>query len=122
MSIQSLPLLTVHRNPFQKAHATPSSVIPLCEPICSPSFPFDLSSFPLNDILSIQVPQNPNYQDSNFEPQTQPISENLKVYLRIRPLDIQKNGANPKHARNVSENMAENFENENQLKAEVENE
>ncbi|KAL2522319.1 kinesin-like protein KIN-6 [Forsythia ovata] len=94
---------TVRRNPFRKARATPSSAIPLREPLCSPSFPSDLPSFPLNDILSIQVPQNPNNQDANFEPQTRTISENLKVYLRIRPLDIQKNGANPKHARNVSE-------------------
>ncbi|KAL2499316.1 ATP binding microtubule motor family protein [Abeliophyllum distichum] len=95
--------VTVRRNPFRKARATPSSAIPLREPLCSPSFPSDLPSFPLNDILSIQVPQKPNNQDSNFEPQTRPISENLKVYLRIRPLDIQKNGANPKHARNASE-------------------
>lgn len=95
--------VTVRRNPYRKARPTPSSAIPLREPLVSPSIPSDLPPFPLQDILSVEVPQNPNNPDANFQPQTRAISENLKVYLRIRPLDIRKNGAIPKHAKNVSE-------------------
>ncbi|KAI3464817.1 hypothetical protein Pfo_021480 [Paulownia fortunei] len=83
------PTVTIRRNPHRKARATP-----LREPLFSPSLS--------RDIFSTELPQNPNNTgNNNTEPSTRILSENLKVYLRIRPLTVQKNSKNiaePKNA------------------------
>ncbi|KAA8537506.1 hypothetical protein F0562_027114 [Nyssa sinensis] len=80
--------VTVRRNPPRKARATPSTIVPLPMPLSS-SIPQDIPSFPIQDILSIEVPQNPNssLSTSLSAPSEDPIAENLKVFLRIRPLN-----------------------------------
>ncbi|KAL6982668.1 hypothetical protein U1Q18_045378 [Sarracenia purpurea var. burkii] len=84
--------MTIRRNPHRKARATPSTQIPLPVPLSSIS-PSSISqaipSFPIQDILSIEIPQNPKQDLSTSESSSateQPLSENLKVFLRIRPL------------------------------------
>ncbi|WVZ18199.1 hypothetical protein V8G54_005521 [Vigna mungo] len=63
-------IITVRRNPPRRARATPqmtpkSFVLP------------EISVFPNNDVLPPETPQKPS---------TSPENENLKVFLRIRPL------------------------------------
>ncbi|XP_059636412.1 kinesin-like protein KIN-6 [Cornus florida] len=103
--------VTVRRNPPRKARATPSTCVPLPIPLSSPSIPQDIPSFPIQDILSIQVPQNPNIlsiqvpQNPNSDLSTAsqsslseaPLSENFKVFLRIRPLT--SNLSSEKHSK-----------------------
>ncbi|KAK6115193.1 hypothetical protein DH2020_007462 [Rehmannia glutinosa] len=73
--------VTIRRNPPRKARATPSSAIPLRQPLSSPSLS--------RDIFSTELPQNPNITDN-----LKVLAENLKVYLRIRPLAVQKSSKN----------------------------
>ncbi|KAJ8527081.1 hypothetical protein K7X08_029558 [Anisodus acutangulus] len=68
--------VTVRRNPHRKARPTPSSAAP-----ASSSPPRNISSFPIEDILSMEVPE---------KQLTEPSSESLKVFMRIRALISQK--------------------------------
>ncbi|KAK7352235.1 hypothetical protein VNO80_17654 [Phaseolus coccineus] len=62
--------ITVRRNPPRRARATPK--------MTPKSFDLpEISSFPIDDVLPEQAQQNPS---------TSPENENLKVFLRIRPL------------------------------------
>ncbi|KAG5590813.1 hypothetical protein H5410_041327 [Solanum commersonii] len=72
---------TVRRNPHRKARATPSSTarVSLLQPSSSP--PQNISSFPIEDILAMEVPE---------KKLTEASSENLKVFMRIRTLNIQR--------------------------------
>ncbi|KAL5845317.1 hypothetical protein ACOSQ4_011275 [Xanthoceras sorbifolium] len=73
--------VTVRRNPHRKARPTPFTAVPQIPTSPSKNLP-EISSFPIDDILSIQIPQKP--QPSL--PRTSSSSENLNVFLRIRPL------------------------------------
>ncbi|KAG6390632.1 hypothetical protein SASPL_148370 [Salvia splendens] len=77
--------VTVRRNPPRRARPTPSSVIPLREPLSSPSL--------LRDIFATDAANhNPN-NAQHIKPDDSPtttLPENLKVFLRIRPPVIQK--------------------------------
>ncbi|KAK7859218.1 kinesin-like protein kin-6 [Quercus suber] len=85
--------VTVRRNPHRKARATPATTatqIPNVPPYSSTATR-DIPSFPIHDILAIEVPQNPKpLEDPSPSPPKGPISEDLKVYLRIRPLLLPK--------------------------------
>jgi len=62
--------ITVRRNPLRRARATPKMM--------PKSFDLpEISAFPNDDVLPAQTLQNPS---------TSPENENLKVFLRIRPL------------------------------------
>ncbi|KAG8377938.1 hypothetical protein BUALT_Bualt08G0085900 [Buddleja alternifolia] len=88
------PTVTIRRNPPRKARATPSSAIPLREPLSSPSLS--------RDIFSTELPQNPNNTDNEkIDPSPKILSEHLKVYLRIRPLAVQKNTKNVADSKNA---------------------
>lgn len=77
--------VTVRRNPPRRARPTPSSHIPLPLPLSSTpsSISKNVPSFPIEDILSMEVPKNPS------KPEEQ-LAENLKVFLRIRPLSTNQ--------------------------------
>ncbi|XVF73918.1 hypothetical protein PTKIN_Ptkin13bG0019300 [Pterospermum kingtungense] len=84
--------VTVRRNPYRKARATPltnpSGLPSQSQPTPSSKLP-KVSSFPIQDILSEQIHENPQstVMDASSSPPSQDsFSENLKVYLRIRPL------------------------------------
>nr|QWT43321.1 kinesin-like protein KIN11A [Citrullus lanatus] len=81
--------VTVRRNPHRRARATPAAKTAESNP------PSAISSFPLQEILAMEVPQNPK-DNSSSSVQT-PLSENLKVYLRVRPLQLKnlKKSGNP---------------------------
>lgn len=86
--------VTVRRNPHRKARATPATTatqIPNVPPSSSTTTR-DIPSFPIHDILAIEIPQNPKLPEdpSPSSPPKGPISEDLKVYLRIRPLLLPK--------------------------------
>ncbi|KAL8524131.1 hypothetical protein ACS0TY_013918 [Phlomoides rotata] len=82
--------VTVRRNPPRKARATPSSAIPFRKP---PS-PTSLS----RNIFSTEIQQNPNnINDKLTDSSARDLSETLKVFLRIRPLTVQK------HIRSIAE-------------------
>ncbi|XP_058225488.1 kinesin-like protein KIN-6 isoform X2 [Rhododendron vialii] len=77
--------VTIRRNPHRRARPTPSSVAPIPMPLSPSSISHNIPSFPTDEILSIQLPPNPN----NLSPSdslSAPESENLRVFLRIRPL------------------------------------
>lgn len=78
--------VTVRRNPHRRARPTPSINAPQI-PVPPSSLPTarDIPSFPIQDILAMEIPQNPK-PDSPPSPPKAPISEDLKVYVRIRPL------------------------------------
>ncbi|KAL7117534.1 hypothetical protein ACP275_03G077100 [Erythranthe tilingii] len=90
------PTVTVRRNPPRRARATPASAIPLRQPLSSPSLSRDIFS------TELPLPQNPvNTDNKSTDPSTKTLSENLKVYLRIRPLTVEKickNRVEPKNA------------------------
>ncbi|CAN6909046.1 unnamed protein product [Brassica oleracea] len=70
--------VTVRRNPPRKARATPYTTAAKPPPS---SNTHDVPSFPIDEILSIQIPQ----------PEPKPsvsVSESLKIFLRIKPLRI----------------------------------
>ena len=69
--------VTVRRNPHRKARPTTSTK---CQQHVSVP-PLEVPSFPIDDILAMEVPQNPNPN-----PNSDSVSENLKVFLRIRPI------------------------------------
>lgn len=76
--------LTVRRNPPRKARATPYYTNPqIPVPSSSTKVP-KISSFPIDEILSLEVPIKAN-------PKSFSVSENLRVFLRIRPLQLSKN-------------------------------
>ncbi|GFS35984.1 ATP binding microtubule motor family protein [Actinidia rufa] len=89
--------VTIRRNPHRRARATPSTQIPL--PISlssvSPSSTLhQIPPFPIQDILSLEVPQNPNSDNLSIsESPSQSESENLKVFLRVRPLTLHHQNA-----------------------------
>ncbi|OMO75434.1 hypothetical protein COLO4_26127 [Corchorus olitorius] len=76
--------VSVRRNPHRKARPTPlTNPLPLSlRP--SPKLP-QISSFPIQDILSEEIPPKPNVSAASETPKDS-ISENLRVYLRVRPL------------------------------------
>lgn len=72
--------VTVRRNPPRKARATPYTTAAKPPPS---SNTHDVPSFPIDEILSIQIPQP--------EPEPKPsvsVSESLKIFLRIKPLRV----------------------------------
>ncbi|KAL6524837.1 hypothetical protein OROMI_030430 [Orobanche minor] len=77
------PTVTIRRNPPRKARPTPLSAAPLREPLSSPFLPRDLFAGEGSNNTDI----------SN--------AENLKVFLRIRPLTVQKNSKNPAEHKNA---------------------
>lgn len=81
MEAQSSPpcpqTATVRRNPYRKARATPSTNAPPPRPISNHAIS-EIPSFPIQDILAVQVPQTPSPSST----------ENLRVFLRIRPLNV----------------------------------
>ncbi|ESQ34793.1 hypothetical protein EUTSA_v10006798mg [Eutrema salsugineum] len=72
--------VTVRRNPPRKARATPytTAAKPPAASLASANT-HEVPSFPIDEILSIQIPQS--------EPKPS-ISESLKIFLRIKPLKI----------------------------------
>ncbi|TXG49892.1 hypothetical protein EZV62_025767 [Acer yangbiense] len=90
--------VTVRRNPHWKASPMPSTAFPQIPTSPSKNLQ-EISSFPSDEILSIQIPQNPQPDLS----QASSTSKNLNVFLRIRPLVLVKSGdQNPKpRAKNV---------------------
>lgn len=92
--------VTIRRNPHRRARPTPSSVAPIPMPLSPSSISHDIPSFPTDEILSIQLPPNPN----NLSPSdslSAPESENLRVFLRIRPLAPNGGGQiNKQHCKN----------------------
>ncbi|KAK6131301.1 hypothetical protein DH2020_034951 [Rehmannia glutinosa] len=67
--------VTIRRNPPRKARATPSSAIPLRQPLSSPSLS--------RDIFSTELPQNPNITDN-----LKVLAENLKVNEDLRSVTV----------------------------------
>ncbi|GER57011.1 kinesin motor family protein [Striga asiatica] len=89
------PTVTIRRNPPRKARPTPKSAIPLREPLSSPSLS--------RKIFSGEASENPKEADASIaDPASRTLAENLKVFLRIRPLAVQKTSKNaavePKNA------------------------
>ena len=91
---------TVRRNPPRKARPTTTTTAK-CHQIqvhSSSSTVPDVPSFPTEEILSMEVSENP-------KPKSDSTSENLRVFLRIRPLlpsTIATKDQNPKsRAKNV---------------------
>lgn len=83
--------VTVRRNPPRKARATPSTNAPqmLVVPSSSSTTTRAIPSFPIQDILSMEIPEkprNPHQSDPSSSSPKGPISDTIKVYLRIRPL------------------------------------
>ncbi|XP_071695265.1 kinesin-like protein KIN-6 [Rutidosis leptorrhynchoides] len=77
--------VTIRRNPPRRARPTPYSAAPLSRHP-SASKTASIRSFPIDDILSINVPDQPIILvPSSSEPLP---SEKLKVFLRIRPIVI----------------------------------
>lgn len=81
--------VTVRRNPHRRARDTPLTNIPVSFPKPTPAKKNDISSFPIEEILSIEVKANPEAELVSAE---EPVSENLKVYLRVRPVVVQSCG------------------------------
>ncbi|EOY15062.1 hypothetical protein QUC31_000351 [Theobroma cacao] len=83
--------VTVRRNPYRKARATPLTNPPqLPSHSTSSSKLPPISSFPIQDILSEEIPQNApptvTVTAASQSRSQDSIAENLRVYLRIRPL------------------------------------
>ncbi|XP_076953312.1 kinesin-like protein KIN-6 [Bidens hawaiensis] len=75
---------TVRRNPPRRARRTPYSAAPLSLPPPSKSKASSaVRSFPIQDILSIQIPDD---KPEVSQPPNTSDNEKLKVYLRIRPV------------------------------------
>ncbi|OMO87370.1 hypothetical protein CCACVL1_09079 [Corchorus capsularis] len=75
--------VSVRRNPHRKARPTPlTNPLPLS---LRPSPYSQISSFPIQDILSEEIPPKPNVSAASETPKDS-TSENLRVYLRVRPL------------------------------------
>ncbi|XP_035838777.1 kinesin-like protein KIN-6 isoform X5 [Helianthus annuus] len=83
--------VTVRRNPPRRARPTPYSAAPPSQPPSSKTSSA-IRSFPIEDILSINIPDKPEVSVST-EPSC---SEKLKVFLRIRPIVTHKVGGSVK--------------------------
>ncbi|XP_031125278.1 kinesin-like protein KIN-6 isoform X2 [Ipomoea triloba] len=90
--------VTVRRNPHRRARDTPLTNVPV--PFPKPTSKNDISSFPIEEILSIEVKANPEAEPVSAE---EPVSDSLKVYLRIRPVVVQSYAA--KKAKIGAENL-----------------
>ncbi|OVA10394.1 Kinesin [Macleaya cordata] len=76
--------ITVRRNPPRRAKKTPATNAPDVTTSSSTHFDTkDVPRFPIEEILQCQLPLSKTSTSEN--------SENLRVFLRIRPLDIKKN-------------------------------
>ncbi|XP_011649666.1 kinesin-like protein KIN-6 isoform X1 [Cucumis sativus] len=84
--------VTVRRNPHRRARATPAA-----KAAAESNLTSAISSFPLQEILAMEVPQNPKDNSSSSSSVQTSLSENLKVYLRVRPLQLKnlKKSGNP---------------------------
>ncbi|XP_038982265.1 kinesin-like protein KIN-6 isoform X2 [Phoenix dactylifera] len=78
---------TVRRNPPRRAKQTPLAAAP--DPSSLSSAVDGITPFPLDEILQPDPPQIPPPVPKSPEPQSADSSENLKVFLRIRPLEIR---------------------------------
>ncbi|XP_031398798.1 kinesin-like protein KIN-6 isoform X2 [Punica granatum] len=79
--------VTVRRNPHRRARPTPKTGLRSSSK--KPEIP-NVPSFPIQDILAIDLPPNPTPAPAPAPaPVEAPISENLKVYVRIRPISIE---------------------------------
>ncbi|KAI7751131.1 hypothetical protein M8C21_008709, partial [Ambrosia artemisiifolia] len=95
--------VTVRRNPPRRARPTPYSAAPPSQPHSSKTSSA-IRSFPIDDILSINIPNIPDLpQPSDKAELLKPsVSDSpsdcnkLKVYLRIRPILTQKVGGSVK--------------------------
>ncbi|KAM0037540.1 putative plus-end-directed kinesin ATPase [Helianthus debilis subsp. tardiflorus] len=83
--------VTVRRNPPRRARPTPYSAAPPSQPPSSKTSSA-IRSFPIEDILSINISDKPEASVS-AEPSC---SEKLKVFLRIRPIITHKVGGSVK--------------------------
>ncbi|KAJ0702329.1 putative plus-end-directed kinesin ATPase [Helianthus annuus] len=83
--------VTVRRNPPRRARPTPYSAAPPSQPPSSKTSSA-IRSFPIEDILSINIPDKTEVSVST-EPSC---SEKLKVFLRIRPIITHKVGGSVK--------------------------
>ncbi|KAK6938972.1 Kinesin motor domain, partial [Dillenia turbinata] len=91
--------VTVRRNPHRRARPTPSAAAPQPSSF-SESTLASISSFPVDEILSIDVSENPNSLPTSTEDNSNnSFTESLKVFLRIKPLTTP-NDASPKNRRN----------------------
>ncbi|VFQ63194.1 unnamed protein product [Cuscuta campestris] len=116
--------VTVRRNPRRRVRDTPLTNIPLSLPKPTPDHRDNIPSFPVQEILSIEVEEQPKIEPAISEER---LPENLKVYLRIRPRPavIQNNagkrakaGAGTLHAKNVwPKNPREKITSEKKLKS-----
>ncbi|KAI3518072.1 hypothetical protein L1887_06447 [Cichorium endivia] len=101
MEIKSPPpvpkTVNVRRNPPRRARPTPATVVPLSAPPSSKTSSA-IRSFPIEDILSIDVPGKQDIPESS-PPNEPSSSEKLKVFLRIKPIVTQpKVGVSVKNA------------------------
>ncbi|KAG7971650.1 hypothetical protein I3843_07G146100 [Carya illinoinensis] len=109
--------VTVRRNPHRRARPTPSTTAPQIPVPSSSSSTIarDIPSFPIQDILSIEIPQKgqsptkPDLSSSSSSSTDAPVSENLRVYLRIRPLlppkaTVRNGGAGEQNHRSRAKN------------------
>ena len=102
METQSSPpcpyTVTVRRNPHRKARATPSTSAPP-RPLLSNPITSEIPAFPIQEILAMQVPQT----------LPTPSPENLRVFLRIRPLiTLQGSGKCGSRGNQSSKSVAKN--------------
>ncbi|KAJ4964054.1 hypothetical protein NE237_023993 [Protea cynaroides] len=99
--------VTVRRNPPRRARATPSTAIAAATPASCSSKPQnrrDIAPIRLEEILDDVVIHVPLLEVAPPIPQEEEVvSENLRVFLRIRPLEVvkttSKNGNNGNRAR-----------------------
>ncbi|KAE8656453.1 ATP binding microtubule motor family protein [Hibiscus syriacus] len=106
----SSTLITVRRNPHRKVRSTAlfnASRLRL-QSTSSSELP-QISSFPIQDILSEKILQNsPAITAASPSPPQDSVLENLKVFLRIRPLvplKGSKNNTVDQHARSRTKNV-----------------
>ncbi|KAL8237582.1 hypothetical protein R6Q59_018663 [Mikania micrantha] len=78
--------VTIRRNPPRRARPSTYSAAPLSQPPSSKTSSA-IRSFPIHDILSINIPDKPEISESAVEHSD---SEKLKVFLRIRPIVTQQ--------------------------------
>lgn len=87
--------VTVRRNPHRKGRATPSSTCALVPLNSSKSA--GVSEFPIQEILSMDVPLPQNHRPNP--------SENLRVFLRIKPLTPFKSFGKNEHPKSRVKNV-----------------
>lgn len=84
--------VTVRRNPHRKARPTTTSTKCQQTSVHPSSTAPEVPTFPIEEILAMEVPKNP-------KPNSDSDSENLSVFVRIRPLlpsTSSAKGQNPK--------------------------